>query len=209
MTQVIEPLNRRELNKAATREAIVAAALQLLRSRGLNKFTVEDVAETAGISRRTFFNYFSSTEAAIASTTEGFLDQVIEKFIGRPASESLLEAAQQSLRALADPTQLALIAEVYSLTKPHDTVARVQAEVWDDCEAKLALALVPRLGDNAHPLYVRALAGSVLACGKSAIEIWFERHGTSVTQDSLRDLQNLLIEVIGYLRDGFVLDESR
>ena len=61
--------SRRELNKAATRQAISDAALELLRSRGPGNFTVEDIADAAAISRRTFFNYFSSTEAALASVT--------------------------------------------------------------------------------------------------------------------------------------------
>ena len=59
--------SRRELNKAATRQAITDAALGLLRSKGPGNFTVEDIADAAAISRRTFFNYFSSTEAALAS----------------------------------------------------------------------------------------------------------------------------------------------
>ena len=75
---------RRELNKAATRQAISDSTLELLRSKGPGKFTVEDIAEAAGISRRTFFNYFSSTEAAIASVTHGFLDTALEQFRLRP-----------------------------------------------------------------------------------------------------------------------------
>ncbi|WP_234399342.1 TetR/AcrR family transcriptional regulator [Psychromicrobium lacuslunae] len=207
MTQLIEPTNRRELNKAATREAIVVASLALLRERGLNKFTVEDVAAAAGISRRTFFNYFSSAEAAIASTTEGFLDQVIGEFAQRPLEESLLEAALQALRALIDPARLATVAEVYSLTEAHDAVGRFQSEVWSDCEAKLVVAAQPRVDPEANPLYIRALVGSIMACGKAAMEIWFSRHGTAINEATLKDLRNLLIEAIGHLRDGFVLNE--
>ena len=60
------PASRRELNKAATRRAIAEAALALLRARGVGRFTVEDIASAAGVSRRTFFNYFPSREAALA-----------------------------------------------------------------------------------------------------------------------------------------------
>jgi AcrR family transcriptional regulator len=53
--------SRRELNKAATRQSITEAALTLLRRKGLGNFTVEEIADAAGDSRRTFFNYFGST----------------------------------------------------------------------------------------------------------------------------------------------------
>ncbi|MFT4471577.1 TetR/AcrR family transcriptional regulator [Arthrobacter sulfonylureivorans] len=55
----------RERKRAATRSAITAAARLLTARSGINGFTVEQVCERAGISRRTFFNYFPSKEDAI------------------------------------------------------------------------------------------------------------------------------------------------
>ena len=60
-------------------------------------FTVEDIADAAGISRRTFFNYFSSTEAALAAVTYGFLDKALQQFRLRPAGEPILESARAAL----------------------------------------------------------------------------------------------------------------
>src|SRR6478672_1586936 len=111
------PPSRRELNKTATRQAITDAAHGLLRDKGPGNFTVEDIAEAAGISRRTFFNYFSSTEAAIASVTHGFLDSALEQFRRRPADEPILESARAALVALADPMTVAPLAELFGLTQ--------------------------------------------------------------------------------------------
>jgi AcrR family transcriptional regulator len=55
----------RERKRAATRLAIAEAARLLTARRGVNGFTVEEVCERAGISRRTFFNYFPTKEDAI------------------------------------------------------------------------------------------------------------------------------------------------
>ena len=94
----MSPPSRRELNKAATRQAITDATMDLLRTRGPGNFTVEDIADAAGISRRTFFNYFGSTEAALASVTFGFLDTALQQFRLRPAGEPILDRpAQPSL----------------------------------------------------------------------------------------------------------------
>jgi AcrR family transcriptional regulator len=60
-----DPVSRREQNKTATRAAIADAALDLLRASGSEAVTAERIAEAAGISRRTFFNYFPSVEAAL------------------------------------------------------------------------------------------------------------------------------------------------
>ncbi|MHC6591044.1 TetR/AcrR family transcriptional regulator [Arthrobacter sp. C152] len=55
----------RQRKRAATRTAITAAARTLTSEKGLNGYTVEEVCEAAGISRRTFFNYFPTKEDAI------------------------------------------------------------------------------------------------------------------------------------------------
>lgn len=201
--------NRREKNKTATREAIAQAAVDLLRAKGLGGFTVENVADAAGISRRTFFNYFPSAEAAIASSTESFLDLAIEKFRERPLDEPILDAAQNALIALADPMHLATIAEVYSLTGQHDVVGRFQLEIWNDCTDKIIDAAKPRFGADTDELYVRALVGSVISCGKAAMEVWFARHGATIDETSLRELRTLIIQAIKHLGEGFARPEPQ
>lgn len=48
-----------------TRTALVDHARTLTAQRGLSGFTVEELCERVGISRRTFFNYFPSKEDAV------------------------------------------------------------------------------------------------------------------------------------------------
>ena len=53
------------------------------RRRGLNGYTVEEVCERGGISRRTFFNYFPTKEDAIIGHADDELPAgVVEDFIG-------------------------------------------------------------------------------------------------------------------------------
>lgn len=63
--QAAEALGRRELNRMATTEKIVNACLDLGEEIEWEDVTVDAVAERAGISRRTFFNYFSSLAEAV------------------------------------------------------------------------------------------------------------------------------------------------
>ena len=52
-------------------------------------------------------------------------------------------------------------------------------------------------------LYLRALAGSVISCGKAAMEVWFDRCGTDLSAESLAILRQLLIDSMGLLGSGF------
>ena len=207
------PVSRRELNKAATRQAITGSTLALLRQHGPGNFTVEDIAEAAGISRRTFFNYFSSTEAAIASVTNGFLDSALEQFRRRPADEPILESARAALVALADPMTVAPLAELFGLTQGNPLMARSELEAWDHCTEQIVAAARERspqgprteqgTGADQDELYVRALAGSVVSCGKAAMDVWFRRCGPDLSPKSLTILRQLLIDSMGLLGSGF------
>jgi AcrR family transcriptional regulator len=201
------PTSRRELNKAATRQAITEAALTLLRSKGPGNFTVEDIADAAGISRRTFFNYFASTEAALASMTHGFLDNALQQFRLRPASEPILESARAALMELADPMTVAPMAELFTLIEQNPQLSRSELEAWDHCTEQIIAAARERVagtsGAAIDELYLRALAGSVISCGKAAMDVWFARCGADLSPASLSVLRNLLIDAIGHLGSGF------
>lgn len=203
--------SRRELNKAATRQAITDAALALLRSNGPGNFTVEDIADAAGISRRTFFNYFGSTEAAIAAVTFGFLDKALQQFRLRPAGEPFLESARAALVELADPMTVAPLAELYSLGQANPQLSRSELEAWDHCTAQIITAARERTsgaGVELDELYLRALAGSVISCGKAAMDVWFARCGGSLTPDSLSRLRQLLIDSMSLLGSGFARPDT-
>lgn len=210
------PVSRRELNKAATRQSITDSTLALLRQHGPGNFTVEDIAAAAGISRRTFFNYFSSTEAAIASVTNGFLDSALELFRRRPADEPILESARAALVGLADPMTVAPLAELFGLTQGNPLMARSELEAWDHCTEQIIAAARERSprtkqgpgtdqapGTDEDELYVRALAGSVISCGKAAMDVWFRRCGPDLSPGSLAILRQLLIDSMGLLGSGF------
>lgn len=71
------PSDKREALKWHNRRSIVQAAARLARERGISGFTVSDLAQAAGVSRRTIFNHFSGVEEAVQAS---FLDAVTELY---------------------------------------------------------------------------------------------------------------------------------
>lgn len=57
------PTGLRERKKAETRQALAEAALALAVERGPAAVTVDDIADAAGVSARTVFNYFPTKES--------------------------------------------------------------------------------------------------------------------------------------------------
>jgi len=96
----------RERKRAATRAAITAVARSLTAERGLNGYTVEEVCEQAGISRRTFFNYFPAKEDAILGhVDDDFPEEVVARFMAGGAGSP---AGEISASLLADLVRLSL-----------------------------------------------------------------------------------------------------
>lgn len=82
----------REEKKRNTRRAIHQAALELMLDDEAGQVTVEEIARRAGISPRTFFNYFSAKEEALGGTGSGLAELLAAAFRERPAEESALES---------------------------------------------------------------------------------------------------------------------
>src|SRR5947209_19224736 len=88
-------LGRRERKKRDTRKALSSAAVRLAAERGPEQVTIEDIAEAADVSIRTFFNYFSSKEEAIVGADADGQTILADRLLARPAKEKPLTALRR------------------------------------------------------------------------------------------------------------------
>ena len=86
------PAGLRERKKVATRKALGMAAMRLAVERGLEHVLVEDIAEAAGVSARTFNNYFASKYEAICALGFDRAMRIGAALRERPAGEDLWPA---------------------------------------------------------------------------------------------------------------------
>jgi hypothetical protein len=117
---------------------------------------------------------------------------------------------------------VAPLAELFGLTQGNPLMARSELEAWDHCTEQIVAAARERSprtkqgpsteqdtgteqgpGTEQEELYVRALAGSVVSCGKAAMDVWFRRCGPDLSPGSLAILRQLLIDSMGLLGSGF------
>jgi AcrR family transcriptional regulator len=100
------PVSLRERKKLATRRLLRRTALILADERGLANVTVEDIAEAAEVSPRTFFNYFPSKEAALfggdPDRAARLRDRVASEAPGGPALDALRTVLAQDADEITD-----------------------------------------------------------------------------------------------------------
>lgn len=94
-----QPLGLREKRKRESRDAMHRAALELVCAHGLNAVTVEQIAERAGVSARTLFNYWGSKEAVVLGAEPASDVALVKVLQGRPADEDVAESLAVVQRA--------------------------------------------------------------------------------------------------------------
>src|ERR1700730_3962256 len=92
--------NGRGRQKAHRRRAVVDAALELFAERGYDNTMVEEIAQPAGVSPRTFFRYFDTKDAVLFFGGEDYFRSLSEVYLGQPTTIEDLEALEASLVAL-------------------------------------------------------------------------------------------------------------
>jgi AcrR family transcriptional regulator len=191
----------RERKKAETRDALASAALRLADELGPDRVTVDDIASAAGVSPRTFFNYFASKEDAIVGSSESSAARLVQELAARPAREAPIDALRAAIHASADHLQ----------TDPDDWLIRHRlvgrypalgvryAARLAAVEHELVLEIARRTRlDPEIDTYPAVVVSAAMAASRVALTVWQERerHGS---------LPDLFDEVFDQLASGFSL----
>src|SRR5437763_2750643 len=144
-----EALGRRERKKRDTRKALASAAVRLAAERGPDQITIEDIAEAADVSVRTFFNYFSSKEEAIIGVNPEGQAAFAARLLVRPADESPFEAVRNVFRDTFTGDDMEWADERVArqeLVRRHASLLPRHLAAHHDLELHLRRALEERMG---------------------------------------------------------------
>ena len=125
---------RRASHRRQTARRINTCAQLLTEERGLDGFSMDDLADAAGVSRRTLFNYFPGKDAAVLGDPLVLDPTLVSRFVAGGPTGRLVD----DMVALIEP---ALANESFT----RDEVAR----------ARRVLAAEPRLMTAAHERFTR------------------------------------------------------
>ncbi len=177
------PTPLQERKRDLVRDAIADAAWQLFAAEGYEATTVADIARAAGVSRRTFFRYFSSKEDVVVGTSDALAEDLLAAFARRPPDEPPLAAIQETLRPLvesrlADAPQARAIVR---LLRESRTLRRAMLERHARLEERLAALLAERTGADRRKDPTPALLAFVTrALLDTAFNVWYDQRPRDV-----------------------------
>jgi AcrR family transcriptional regulator len=193
-----ECLGLRERKKLATREALSEAAVRLALEHGPENVRVPDIAGEAGVSPRTFNNYFSSVPEAICALAAERAMTLGDLVRHRPRGEQLAEAVTNAL------------VQVHSSPEYQKEFVRLmiksellRAEFFKTIIARdnaFAEAIAERVGSPPGDLFPQILAAAYSSATRVVTHRWLH--------DDTVDFLALLREAVGLIapmaaaRDG-------
>lgn len=150
--------------------------MKLAVQRGLDNVLVEDIAARAGVSPRTFNNYFASKYEAICALPTERGRRIGEALAARPPGEPLADAITGAVVGVHGPSErppdkawIDAVRLVVSSPQLRGEYLRAQYAT----QQALAAAIARRLGtDEASDLFPAVMAGAVTAATQVAMERW-------------------------------------
>lgn len=182
------PASLRERKKLATRRLLRRVALDLIAERGVANVTVEDIAEAADVSPRTFFNYFPSKEAALFGSDPArgieLRERIVHESPGAPVLEVLravmmsgAEKVAEDLRDLGgDPADWLRRMKV---VRADPQLRAAHAAQMANLERTITEALAERLGtDPDRDPYPGLLCAVATGVFRNSMASWASAGGT-------------------------------
>ncbi len=165
----------REQKRAVVRQALSRAALDLALQRGLERVLVPDIAARAGVSPRTFNNYFASKEEAVVAPAFDRIARILAAFRERSSAEplwtSITEAIVSQFRPGDSEGGNALRHARLISDSPALWVEQLRA--YAAIEVLLADAIAQRLGvATDEDLFPRLVAAMAISASRVAFEHW-------------------------------------
>ncbi|MGV9770593.1 TetR/AcrR family transcriptional regulator [Streptosporangium sp. NPDC003464] len=157
------PVSRRERKKAATRQAIADAALELFLERGYDQVSISDIADAADVSKTTVFKHFTGKEALVFDQDQDQESELITVVRQRPAGQSVLDALREHALDTLPPIETHPQRAAFARLVDSTPELRAYSErMWTRHTGALAVVIADEFGVDHDDLACAALARYVL-----------------------------------------------
>ncbi|MEU3627347.1 TetR family transcriptional regulator [Amycolatopsis coloradensis] len=192
-------LGLRERKRLETHRALATTAVRLVAERGLDQVTVEDISAAAGVSPRTFFNYFASKEDAVVIAHADTAEQsrrIIEKFLATPkevsAPRALIDALKEEIVHIDENREewLGRMKAIHENPTLHSRAVAMN----HDTIAPTIEAIAQRVGvDSKADLYPTLLLSALGGAVNAALLLWYQHDGRMSALDLLDEAVEMLL----------------
>jgi TetR/AcrR family transcriptional regulator, regulator of mycofactocin system len=170
--------------RSTTRHQIADVAIDLFAGRGFDEVSVDDVAEAAGIARRTLFRYYPSKNAIPWGDFDAHLQHLRELLAAVSSTVSTEQALRDALLSFntfedSEIPRHRLRMQVILRTTELQAYSLTMYSGWRDVIADFVAA---RCATKADDLVPQTVAWAMLGVALSAYEHWLANESVSLTQ---------------------------
>jgi AcrR family transcriptional regulator len=163
--------------RRAVQADLTEIAQELFASDGYEATTVEGIAAAAGMSKRTFFRYFSSKESLVVGKYELFGERLAEALVARPIGEDVWESLRRVfdivVEQAADEARWSRTDQMQRIIHSTPALHAAYLEKFDGMQAGLVRVIRDRAEQSGLPFAPAdpspdALVGAAFACLQAA-----------------------------------------
>jgi AcrR family transcriptional regulator len=178
---------------------LIQAAITLFEERGYEATTVAEIAEAAGLTKRTFFRYFSDKREVLFMGSSELQDLWVGSVADAPAQASAMEAVEAALDAVAQ-----LFSERLPFARVRARIIAANPELQERELIKLA-----KLADAvAEALRARGVPDpAAVLSAQTGVTVFHDAFGRWVGQDDPEAMRRLMDESLADLR-AVVMDRA-
>lgn len=160
----------RDVKRRQTSHALAQAAFDLTQERGIEGYTIDEVVQQVGVSRRTFANYFSCKEEAVASLALEQLQEGIASMPGLPAGTPLLEWVKTLAQHQLSSGLLEILVALRDLAQQDPSLSPFLANVHAEIRRTAQQIVSERAGNSASKLTSHIIVGAAYGALSSLID---------------------------------------
>jgi len=197
-----------------TKRKLVEAGVRLMREKGYNATTVDDICHAAGVTKGAYFHYFDSKEDIAKAALQEFSQGRSEELVNAPFRKladpldriygrlDFVESAVGGSSRVTKGCLIGMLAQELSFTSPelrslcNDAFLRIARELEHDLEEAKAVhtPVFPFEAKNVAMFYVSIFQGSSMMAKASA--------SNAVLIDGIEQFRHYLDILFGQTRSG-------
>jgi len=179
---------------------LAQAAYELYFERGFDEVTIAEIAERAGLTKRTFFRYFADKREVLFSGAAAFQQSVVRAVVDVPEGVAAIDAVVAALSAGGTG-----ITQIGEPARQRQRLIDTSTDLQEREMIKMA-ALTVAIGDalqqrGVSPLAARLTAQAGVAVFTTAFERWASQEGSAefplLVHEALVELRAALCTVLG------------